>query len=194
MREAPTRRDSPPHLCIAQHRVSSLNSRHGEWEPLQPPQQAAEVIIATHSQCQGLFTCVGELAKRRHSGRSLDLTEPQHHLGSCHDSSYCGTRAPPAGHRRCRLAAVGKVLSSLAMACHAWTHSGSYLFRALDQCIKETTHIVDTGIWDVSMAKEHRSNEGIRGYVHWKQLPLTPAASWHEDANTHSAKRWVTTC
>lgn len=44
--------------------------------------------------------------------------------------------------------------------------SGSYLFRALDQCIKETTHIVDTGIWDVSMAKEHRYNEGIRGYIH----------------------------
>lgn len=44
-------------------------------------------------------------------------------------------------------------------------HSLAYLSGALDQCIEEATHIVDTGVRDVSMAEEHRYNEGIRGYA-----------------------------
>lgn len=31
-------------------------------------------------------------------------------------------------------------------------NQGPYLFQALDQCIQLAPHIVDTGIWDVSMA------------------------------------------
>lgn len=88
-----------PDLCIAQHWMSSLNSRHSEGETLQPPQQAAEVIITTHGQCQGLLSCVGDLVKRRHSGGSLGLTKPQHHLGRCHNSGYGRTSTPPAGHQ-----------------------------------------------------------------------------------------------
>lgn len=88
-----------PYLCVAQHWVSPLNGRHSKWETLQPPEQAAEVIIATHGQCQGLLTCVGDLKKRRHSEGNLGLTKPQHHLGCCHDSGYGRTWAPPAGHQ-----------------------------------------------------------------------------------------------
>lgn len=36
---------------------------------------------------------------------------------------------------------------------HSLQSPGSYLFWALDQCIEESAHIVDTGIWDVSMAE-----------------------------------------
>lgn len=43
--------------------MSPLNGRHSEWETVQPPQQAAEVIVATHGQRQGLLTCAGELMK-----------------------------------------------------------------------------------------------------------------------------------
>lgn len=52
---------SAPHLRVAQHWVSSLHSRHSQWESVQPPQQAAEFIIATHRSCQGLLTCAGGL-------------------------------------------------------------------------------------------------------------------------------------
>lgn len=53
--------DFSPHLSVAQHWVSSLHSRHSQWETVQPPQQAAEFIIATHRSCQGLLSCAGGL-------------------------------------------------------------------------------------------------------------------------------------
>lgn len=54
-----------PDLSIAQHRVSSLHSRHGQRKTIQAPQQAAEVIVATHCSCQGLLTGAGGLRGER---------------------------------------------------------------------------------------------------------------------------------
>lgn len=56
------------HLCVAQHWVSSLNSRHSQWETFQSPQHAAEVVIATYGHCQGLLTCARGLRGRRQLG------------------------------------------------------------------------------------------------------------------------------
>lgn len=63
-----------PHLSVAQHWVSSLHSRHGQRETFQSPQEAAEVIVATHGCCQGLLTCAGVLRRRAQSG-DQDPTE-----------------------------------------------------------------------------------------------------------------------
>lgn len=145
--------------------MSALNGRHSEWEILQPPEQAAEVIIAAHSQCQGLLTCAGNLMKRRHSGGSLGLTKAQHHLGACSDSGYGRIGAPPAGHQEMQPSWGRKGFLPVLPQALLHNHSLAYLSGALDQCIEEATHIVDTGVRDVSMAEEHRYNEGIRGYA-----------------------------
>lgn len=77
-----------------------------------------------------------------------------------------GPAHPLLDTRRCSLAEVeGIIPKSLSY------NPGSYLFWALDQCIQEAAHIVNTSIWDVSMAEGHRHNESIRGYAHLKWLP-----------------------
>lgn len=153
-----------PHLSVAQHWMSSLHGRHSQRETFQPPQQAAEVIIVTHCSCQGLLTCTGILGGRRQAG-GQGPTESRHLLGFC-PSSGCSCRAstPSSGHsRKCSLAEIRVLDQQPTSATQAALQSpalttalnqGTYLFQALNQCIQEAPHIVDTGIWEASMAEK----------------------------------------
>lgn len=181
-----------PHLSVAQHWVSSLHSRHGQRETFQPPQEAAEVIVATHGCCQGLLTCAGVLRRRgtvRRPGPYRSSPKPHHchsHLGFCHRAS-----TPSAGHYgKCSLAEVASALHLLPnstaqatlqpLAVTPALTNDPYLFWALDQCIQKAPHIVDTGIWDVGMAgkgAQHRLSVGTEatGISYWI-LAIQPKA------------------
>lgn len=60
-----------PYLRVAQCWVGSLNSRHSQRETLQPPQQMAKVIIATHCHCQGFLSCARGLWVEKTGGWTL---------------------------------------------------------------------------------------------------------------------------
>ena len=168
---SPSRKSSlplAPHLSVAQHWVSSLHGRHGQRQTFQSPQQAAEVIVATHRSCQGLLTRAGGLRGKRKTG-GHDLSEEPDHLGYSHGSGCCcRARGPPGGRSgKCSLPKVGlstpirtpqiqphRLLTLQSLALTQALNQGPYLFQALNQCIQEAPRIVDTGIWDVSMARK----------------------------------------
>ena len=93
-----------PDLSIAQHRVSALHSRHGQRQTIQAPQQAAEVVVATHCSCQGLLTGAGGLRGEKTIGRGPYRRARPTRLQPC---CCCRARGPPAGHSGKRSLAGG---------------------------------------------------------------------------------------
>ena len=154
-----------PDLSIAQHRVSALHSRHGQRQTIQAPQQAAEVVVATHCSCQGLLTGAGGLRGEKTIGRGPYRRARPTRLQPC---CCCRARGPPAGHSGKRSLAGGgaalqphsrphqiqphRLLTQPSLALTPALNQGPHLFQALNQCIQEAPRIVDTGIWNVSVA------------------------------------------
>lgn len=156
-----------PDLSIAQHRVSALHGRHGQRQTIQAPQQAAEVVVATHCSCQGLLTGAGGL---RGGEKTIGRAGPHRRAGRTRRQPCCCRRArgPPAGHSgKCSLAKVRaalqphsrphqiqphRLLTQPSLALTPALNQGPHLFQALDQRVQEAPRIVDTGIWNVSVA------------------------------------------
>lgn len=61
IRQARLSASAAAHLCVSQYWVCPLDSSHSQRESLQPPQQAAEVVVAAHSCCQGFLPSAGVL-------------------------------------------------------------------------------------------------------------------------------------
>lgn len=111
-----------PDLSIAQHRVSALHGRHGQRQTIQAPQQAAEVVVATHCSCQGLLTGAGGLRGEKTIGRAGPYRRagPTRMQPCC----CCRVRGPPAGHSGKRSLAKGGRLSSPIPAPTKSSHTG----------------------------------------------------------------------